>query len=195
LDDGVVRLRPWRVEEADWYVAQAADPEIQRFTTEPPDLDPAAVRAAIEDMLASRAYAGLVITDAVTGQLLGNAGLAPGPEAGVGEVSYWVAAGARGRAVATRAVRLMVALAWECGMHRVQLHARADNAGSQRVAERAGFRRERTEPAARVVKGESWDIVWYGVERPAGADQSVRGLTTFRRAMRQPAAVRTRASS
>ena len=41
------------------------------------------------------------------------------------------------------------------------------DAGSQRVAERAGFRRERVEPAARVVKGESWDIVWYGLDRPA----------------------------
>ena len=107
LDDGVVTLRPWRVEEADWYVAETADPEIQRFTTEPPDLDPAAVRAAIEDMLASRGHAGLVITDAVTGQLPSNAGLAPGPDAGVGEVSYWVAAGARGRGVATRAVPLV----------------------------------------------------------------------------------------
>ena len=53
-------------------------------------------------------------------------------------------------------------------MGRVQLHARTENAGSQRVAERAGFRRERVEPAARMVKGESWDVVWYGLERPAG---------------------------
>lgn len=168
LSDGVVTLRPWRVEEADWYVAQTADPEIQRFTTETPDLDPAAVRAAVEDMLVSRAHAGLVVTDAGTGALLGNAGLAPAAEAGVGELSYWVSAGARGRGVATRAVRLLVEWAWECGLHRVQLHTRADNAGSQLVAERAGFGRERVEPAGRVVKGESWDIVWYGLQRPAG---------------------------
>lgn len=45
LGDGAVMLRPWRVEEADWYVEQTADPEIRRFTTEPPALDPAVVRA------------------------------------------------------------------------------------------------------------------------------------------------------
>lgn len=95
LTDGVVTLRPWRVEEADWYVAQVSDPPIQRFTGEPPDLTPAAVRAAIADMLATRAHAGMAITDAATGELLGNAGLAP-KEAGLGEVSYWVSAPARG---------------------------------------------------------------------------------------------------
>lgn len=170
LTDGVVTLRPWRVEEADWYVAQVSDPPIQRFTGEPPDLTPAAVRAAIADMLATRAHAGMAITDAATGELLGNAGLAP-KEAGLGEVSYWVSAPARGRGAATRAVRLLVDWAWECGLRRVQLHTRADNVGSQRVAERAGFCRDRVELAFRVVKGESWDVVWYGLERPAGPDQ------------------------
>jgi RimJ/RimL family protein N-acetyltransferase len=100
------------------------------------------VRAAIEDMLTTRAHAGLAITDAATGALLGNAGLAVG-EPGVGEISYWVAADARGRGAATRAVRLLVDWAWQCGLRRVQLHARVENVGSQRVAEKAGLRRVR----------------------------------------------------
>jgi RimJ/RimL family protein N-acetyltransferase len=164
LTDGVVTLRPWRPEEADWYAAQTADPEIQRFTAEQPDLAPATVRAAIEEMLATRAHAGLVITDAVTGALLGNAGLAPGDDPGVGQLAYWVAATARGRGVATRAVRLLVDWAWRCGMHRVRLWAHVENVGSQRVAERAGLHRDRLESGRRV-KDESWDVVWYDLAR------------------------------
>jgi [ribosomal protein S5]-alanine N-acetyltransferase len=165
LSDGVVALRPWRSQDAEWYVAQIADADIQRFTAEPPELAPEAVRAAIEDMLVTQAHAGLAITDAATGTLLGNAGLAI-DEPGVGEISYWVAEDARGRGAATRAVRLLVDWAWECGLRRVQLHARVENVGSQRVAEKAGLRRERVQHAARVVKGEEWDVVWYGLSRP-----------------------------
>jgi hypothetical protein len=107
LTDGVVALRAWQPQDAEWYVAQLADAEIQRFTTEPAELAPEDVRAEIEDMLATRAHAGLAVTDAATGALLGSAGLAVG-EPGVGEISYWVAADARGRGAATRAVRLLV---------------------------------------------------------------------------------------
>jgi ribosomal-protein-alanine N-acetyltransferase len=168
LTDGTVTLLPWRSEHAQWYVEQSVDADIQRFTNEPPDLDAAAVRGAIEEMHRTRAHAGMVITDAVTGKLLGNAGLAPGDDGDTGKIAYWVAAGARGRGAASRAVRLLTDWAWECGLRRVELWAHVDNVASQRVAERAGLRRERVEPAGRVVKGETWDIVWYGLERPAG---------------------------
>lgn len=141
LTDGVVTLRPWRPSEADWYVRQVADPEVQRFTGEPADLDPVAVRVAIEDLLATRAHAGLAIADAITGELLGNAGLTVSAVPGVGDVSYWIAKPARGRGAATRAVRLLAEWAWQCGMHRIELYTHVDNLGSQRVAERAGFRR------------------------------------------------------
>lgn len=159
LSDGVVTLRPWREDEADWYVAQAADPDILRFTREEPDLTAEQVRTAIAQMHATRAHAGMVITDAATGELLGNAGLAAGDEPAVGHVSYWVAAPARGRGVATRAVRLLVDWAGRCGMRQVRLWAKADNVGSQRVAERAGFHPDGTGQCS--VRGETWDVVWY----------------------------------
>ncbi len=159
--DGVVALRQWRPDDAEWYVESSRDPEIQRWTTEPPDLTVAAVRVAIERALADRLVA-FAITDAGSGALLGNIALSPAHE-----LSYFVAPAARGRGVATRAVRLLLAWAWSAGVERVELHAHVDNIGSQRVAERAGFRRDRVERAAREVKGETWDIVWYGQDRPA----------------------------
>ena len=41
-----------------------------------------------------------------------------------------------------RPSRQAIALAWADGLHRVQAAVSPDNAGSQRVLEKAGFRRE-----------------------------------------------------
>jgi len=61
----------------------------------------------------------------------------------VAGIGYGVRAEVRGRGVATRAVRLVSAWAFEeCGVQRLQLRADVLNAASQRVAERAGFHRE-----------------------------------------------------
>jgi [ribosomal protein S5]-alanine N-acetyltransferase len=154
LTDGVVALRPWRPEEAGWYVEQALDPEIQRFTNEPATLTEAEARAAIEDMLATGAHAGLVITDAATGELLGNAGLTAD-----GAVAYWVAAPARGRGIATRAVRLLVAYAETLGILRTTLWTHVDNTGSRRAAEAAGFRLETLDRLE--ARGSTWDVARY----------------------------------
>lgn len=162
LTDGVVTLRLWEPDDAAWYVEQTRDPDILRFTAEPEDLTEQAVRDAIEEMLRTRAAYGVVVTDAGTGERLGNAGLAPvKDDPAAGTLAYWVAPAARGRGVASRAVRLLTEFARELGLSRVELHAHVDNAGSQRVAERAGFTRGRVVPDFRVVKGESWTVVFY----------------------------------
>lgn len=162
LTDGVVSLRTWAPADAAWYVEQARDPEILRFTNEPEDLTEQAVVDAIGTMLRTREAYGAVVCDAVTGERLGNAGLAPvSDDPAAGALSYWVAPAGRGRGVATRAVRLLTEWAREIGLHRVELHAHIDNVGSQRVAERAGFARGRVVPDFRVVKGQSWTVVFY----------------------------------
>lgn len=165
LTDGVVTLRQWDPDEAGWYAAQVRDPEIQRFTRESPDLTEAEVRDAILTLARTREHAGLVVTSAADGALLGNAGLRRTSADGVGELSYWVAPAARGRGVATRAIRLLTGLAWSYGMREVRLHAHVDNIGSQRAAERAGFTRGSVERAV-PVGDTTWDIVWYSVARP-----------------------------
>jgi RimJ/RimL family protein N-acetyltransferase len=54
-----------------------------------------------------------------------------------------MAATARGRGVCTRALRLLSRHALDhLGLQRLQLVADPDNVASQRVAEKAGFRRE-----------------------------------------------------
>jgi ribosomal-protein-alanine N-acetyltransferase len=162
LVDGDVMLRLWEVGDAGWYVEAARDPAIRQWTSEPADLTAGQVRSAIEAMLQSRAHLGMAVTDASTGRLLGNAGLMPAvDDPTVGQLSYWLAADARGRGAATRAVRLLTGWAWVCGLRRVELFTHIDNTASQRVAERAGLTRDRVVPRYRVINGQPWDVVFY----------------------------------
>jgi RimJ/RimL family protein N-acetyltransferase len=107
LLDQLVMLPDWRGDDADWYAAAVRDPEIQRFTSEREDLTAEQVRMAIADLHGRWDQVGFAICDAMTGERLGNIALS---RTGLfGEVSYWVAAQARGRGVATAALRLMSA--------------------------------------------------------------------------------------
>jgi RimJ/RimL family protein N-acetyltransferase len=61
----------------------------------------------------------------------------------IGSIGYWVAADARGRGVATRALILLSRWALtEGGVERLELTTHPENIASQRVAEKAGFTRE-----------------------------------------------------
>jgi len=165
LFDELVVLRDWYDDDADWYAAAVRDPEIQRFTTEREDLTPEQVRAAIAELRGRRDQVGFVICDAVTGERLGNIALRRvGP---VGEMSYWVAARARGRGVATAALRLLSNWApATLGLSELRLWCHADNVPSRRVAERAGYRRARQHDGTRTVKGQPWPVVGYALRVP-----------------------------
>jgi RimJ/RimL family protein N-acetyltransferase len=149
LADEVVSLRPWRADDAPAVAAAIdGDPEIARWLDQVPQpygLDDAhAYIAACRRSWEEGAGASFAVVDAADGTLAGSVGirLADLP-AGVAEAGYWVVRAARGRGVATHALRL--AARWILavpGIERLQLRADALNAPSQRVAEKAGFRRE-----------------------------------------------------
>ncbi|MDX6512499.1 MAG: [ribosomal protein S5]-alanine N-acetyltransferase, partial [Gaiellaceae bacterium] len=69
-------------------------------------------------------------------------GLARGP-AQTAFLGYWIAQAANGRGYATEGVRLVVGYAFDrLRLHRVQAGVMPRNAGSLRVLEKVGFRRE-----------------------------------------------------
>jgi RimJ/RimL family protein N-acetyltransferase len=79
-----------------------------------------------------------------------------------GYVGYWLLPAARGRGLATRAVRLLSRLAvGELGIVHLRLLTEPANERSQRVAERCGFRRVALLPAHGQVDGRPVDHVLF----------------------------------
>ncbi|MBM7786214.1 GNAT family N-acetyltransferase [Tenggerimyces flavus] len=102
--------------------------------------------------------------DPETGQCLGSFGLMAMDELGGGaEVGYWMHPSARGRGVATDAVRLLVRHATidledgGLGLRRLTLRTASGNAASQRVAAKAGFERTGVERAAEKLGDGTFD--------------------------------------
>ncbi|SDW67945.1 Protein N-acetyltransferase, RimJ/RimL family [Amycolatopsis xylanica] len=147
LTDGLVTLRPWRESDLERRFEAFSDPLCLRFSwplTGTPSLAHVRERfAAQEEARLSGDELPLAIVDAED-HLWGGCSLydfAPGEARA--SVGYWVAAGARGRGVATRTTRLLAGWAFEhLALARLELVCEPANVASQRVAERCGFVRE-----------------------------------------------------
>lgn len=139
-------LRPWRAQDAPAVHAALREPEIARW-------NPQGNLITIADAVAwirrradwsDGGHVSLAIADAGGDTLLGAVALhsIAGEDAGIG---YWTVAAARGRGVATQAVRALSAWGFgERGLHRIELCHAVANPASCRVAERAGFPAEGT---------------------------------------------------
>jgi RimJ/RimL family protein N-acetyltransferase len=145
LRNGDLVLRPKTPADADALTAACQDPEIPRWTAVPSPYTRADAErfiVASEAEAAAGKAANLLAVDARDGSLLGSFSvLELDRTPGSGEIGYWVAAEARGRGVATRAVQLLADWAREeLGLTRIEILAHLDNAPSRKVAEKAGFR-------------------------------------------------------
>ena len=148
LADETIVLREWADADVPAIVSACDDAEIARWLDQVPQPygleDAHAYIGACRRGWAEGTSANFAVVDPADGKVLGSLGLrlADLPD-GVAEAGYWVAREARGRGVATHALRLAVRwLLGEPGIERVQLRADTLNMGSQRVAEKAGFTRE-----------------------------------------------------
>jgi RimJ/RimL family protein N-acetyltransferase len=109
-------------------------------------------------------WAAFRIVEAATDDVVGGVNLRF-EDFQVAEVSYFLRASARGRGLATRAVRLVSRWAFdELGIERIELRAHPDNDASRRVAERARFTREGVERASRAwPDGTRFDSIVYSL--------------------------------
>jgi RimJ/RimL family protein N-acetyltransferase len=144
-DDSIVLRLPTE-DDVDAITAACQDPKIPRFTRVPSPYTRAdAVRFVDESRASWEAGTSrsFVICDQPTGALLGATSLLARENLGVSEIGYWIAAEARRRGVATRAVRLLSIWALTAlGFDRLELMTHVDNLASQGVATAAGFTRE-----------------------------------------------------
>jgi RimJ/RimL family protein N-acetyltransferase len=155
LETPRLRLRPWRETDGDALVEASNDTTLRHFVPYSPlprDLD------AVPDYLARVTLASAnghrvawCVADRESDEALGNVavfefdGLPGRDEAQVG---YWARPAARGRGVMAEAVRRATDWALDpegLDVHRLYLLTSASNAGSRRVAERAGFTHVGTE--------------------------------------------------
>jgi RimJ/RimL family protein N-acetyltransferase len=168
LSDGVVRLRLMSEADVPAVVAAVQDPAIPRFTLVPsPYGEPEArrwLRTARAGIDAGTDLPALIV-DASDGELLGAVGV-HNVDPGTGRCSggYWVAASARGRGVARRALRLLAGFAFErLAIRRIELWIEPANVASLRVAEAVGFAREGLLRSFMEVGGERRDMLMYSL--------------------------------
>jgi RimJ/RimL family protein N-acetyltransferase len=123
------------------------DPDVQRFTRVPVPVPPGFERTWLERYEEGRrdgTREGFAIVDQADDGVVGLAVAARiDREAQTVELGYVVSPGARGRGVATEALRLLSDWAIrELGALRLELLISDENPASQRVAERCGYVRE-----------------------------------------------------
>lgn len=188
-DSGGDRLRPWRPDEADRLSTIAAEnPDLIRQLG--PAVDVESARSLIEqwreEAERGRAWVWAVVTDE-----------GPVGTVGVTDVNrrhrtgwcwYWLTHAARGRGLATAALASAAELAFQRGLHRLELAHRLDNPASCGVAHRAGFRPEGIERSkleydgvrhdcethARLVDDPRPDIDLLPINRSSAIDPSAR---------------------
>jgi RimJ/RimL family protein N-acetyltransferase len=134
------------------------DPDVLRFTRVPDPPPPRFVEtwlAAYDDGRKDGTREAFAIVDEADGEFLGIA-VVPRIDrvARTAELGYVVAPSARGRGVASEALRLMTEWAFgELGMERLELLISVENEASKRVAARCGYVREGV-MRSHYVKGE-----------------------------------------
>jgi RimJ/RimL family protein N-acetyltransferase len=181
-----LRLVPFTAAHLDAFAALADDPDTLRFTRfpDPPEPGfPAEWLARYEQGRRAGTREAFAIVDA---DAAGDAAGAPflglalavdidraGAEA---ELGYVVAPAARGRGIATAALRALTRWAFEDqDLARATLIIDVANAGSQKVAERCGYALERVDRDAEVKPGRRADLLVYALSSAAsGAPQASR---------------------
>jgi ribosomal-protein-serine acetyltransferase len=105
------------------------------------------------------------IIDVRDGKFLGSVGLNQVSHTHrVANLGYWVRRSQAGRGVATAAVRLIGRFAlFELGLNRLDLMMPVENRSSQRVAEKAGAKREGILRSRLVIQGQAFDAVLYSM--------------------------------
>ena len=164
LAGALVRLRPFRLDDADAVARACGDPDIPAFTMMAPNLTVEEARQWIATGLEwwPRGVARFAITIPPEDGCVGQVGVQFDFAMRRAEAFYWVAPDVRGLGVASEALTLVTRWAFtDHGIVRAQLVTHQSNVASQRVAERCGFRREGVLRAWEPVKGSQPDVVMW----------------------------------
>ena len=169
--DGNILVRPFSAEDTG-ALFEAARESINELSPWLPWCHPDYRIEETAEFIASRAEAwkndtdyGFGIFDAQTGKFLGGVGLSQINRIhGIGNLGYWVRTTSAGRGVASSAARMVARFGLEeLKLNRVEILAATGNHASQRVAEKAGARREGTLRKRLSMKGQLQDAVIFSL--------------------------------
>jgi len=148
IGDGEIALREWRLSDSEQVAVACADEQIQLWIPVPSPYTLEDAREYISTRERERLEGrelGLAVTSVIDdATLLGSIGIVrPSLRDRRVEIGYWVAPGAPGRGVATRAVRLLAQWALRTlPVDRLELVVAVENEASCAVARAAGFDQE-----------------------------------------------------
>ncbi len=169
--DGVIALRPLVAEDLGEFRRLAADKRVELarwYHRDPAEVVDDGLTEIFDAMLqewAGRFGLVTLVTGCRTGRIIGMVTLNRNDERRL-EVSYWVAAYARGAGIATRSLRLVtdeIFAADRYSADRVEAIIDSKNAASQRVAIKAGYEYDcvRAIPAPLIPGGFANDRVYF----------------------------------
>jgi RimJ/RimL family protein N-acetyltransferase len=168
---GDLVLRPWREGDASALWAACQDPEIARWISIPQPFGPADASEQIAEwqaMWRDESGAPFAIVESTSDELLG-AIVRIGPEGHQATLGCWVAQDARGRGIGTRALRAVADWTFETtDVVRVDAYIMVGNEVSERMTQRAGFKREGVLRAWDLLRGVPVDCVAYSRLRSDG---------------------------
>jgi RimJ/RimL family protein N-acetyltransferase len=164
LSDGTIRLEQLGEQHLEGLAELGRDPDVQQYTYVPVPWPEGFERTWLERYdQPDGARAGFAIEDEADGEFLGMAALVTldleGREA---EAGYIVGPQARGRGIASRALKLLTDWALEeLDLERVELRITVGNEPSMRVAEKCGFVREGVLRSVHFKQGLRSDVAVY----------------------------------
>jgi RimJ/RimL family protein N-acetyltransferase len=146
LADESIRLVPLGLAHEAGITALLDDEDVRTYTRVPSDVPPGFATtwlARYEEGWREGSRAGFAI-ETLEGEFLGLGMFVRLEDEGrQGEIGYVVGRAARGKGVATRALRLLTEWGFgDLALERIELWIDTANPGSERVAERAGYLRE-----------------------------------------------------
>jgi RimJ/RimL family protein N-acetyltransferase len=167
VHDGHAGLRPWREGDVAAILAMSRDPDTIRFTNVPDPYDEDSVRIWLA-LQPARLRAGdgtaFAVLELPSDDALGAIGVRVLHGRGIAEIGYHMAPQARGRGLATAALRLLSDWSFRTlPVARLQLTTHVDNPASQRVAEKAGYTREAVLRSWADQRGERVDLIMYSL--------------------------------
>jgi RimJ/RimL family protein N-acetyltransferase len=163
-----LRLRAFRQDDVDAVHAYASQPEVARYMDWGPNT-PEETQAFLGRMFEAQANwprddVNLAIEHAKDGRVIGSIRLGRKPAEQAADIGYCLNRDYWSRGLTTEAARAMLGVAFRTlGLHRVWAWCDVRNAGSYRVMEKLGMRREGTLRANVQMKGAWRDTHLYAI--------------------------------